>query len=864
MENPSSEDALDAAQSPLSDDNQSVYLVPYRWWKEVQDPTSTPSDLNGKRGVLYVASQASQYAGPMKLINNIFNSDLFFNLRREEDSWKCSSNGDIGASRRDYALVSGDMWLQALKWHSESRSATKQTTSFSSGEIDMGDVYPLQLRFVLLREANLSGIKITKKDNAVELFKRACKFFNAESGPLRIWDYSGQISMFAQNGALLELQIYGLSDSINGRKVKMNGDTLQNATSGSFSSGAPIMTNRSSFNGFNFLRNSVQSGSLGLTGLQNLGNTCFMNSALQCLAHTPKLVDYFLGDFTREINHNNPLGMNGEIASGFGELIRKLWAPGASPVPPRVFKAKLARFAPQFSGFNQHDSQELLAFLLDGLHEDLNRVKSKPYFEAKDGEGRSDEEVADEYWQNHLARNDSIIVDVCQGQYKSTLLCPICKKVSTTFDPFMYLTLPLPSSTVRSMTLTVTSSDGSFLPLPLTVTVPKCGRLEDLMHALSVASSLPDNEMFLVAEIYNHSIIRFLEDPADSLSLIRDEDCLVAYRLPKDTDKSSLIVFTHQHKETHNYLGMQSSSWKAFGIPLLARFHDKPSGSDMNNLYLKLLSPFIMPNGNDLNVQKASQSNSVEGTAEIDIIIIPECTADDKLPDVDDVSSSTDTEFEFLLADEKGNIQGSKIDMTEHIKTDEVPRQLHMVVQWPEKTLLLYDTGLLSRLPEVLKSGVLVRRPQETVSLYRCLESFLKEEPLGPEDMYCPNCKEHRQAIKKLDLWRLPEILVIHLKRFSYSRYTKNKLDTYVDFPIEDLDLASYISYKDDNTTCRYILYAMSNHYGGLGSGHYTAFVHHGGGHWYDFDDSHVHPINKEKLKTSAAYVLFYRRITDS
>lgn len=58
--------------------------------------------------------------------------------------------------------------------------------------------------------------------------------------------------------------------------------------------------------------------------------------------------------------------------------------------------------------------QELLAFLLDGLHEDLNGVKSKPYLEAKDSDGRPDAEVADEYWGNHLARNDSIIVDTCQ------------------------------------------------------------------------------------------------------------------------------------------------------------------------------------------------------------------------------------------------------------------------------------------------------------------------------------------------------------------------------------------------------------------------------------------------------------------
>lgn len=91
---------------------------------------------------------------------------------------------------------------------------------------------------------------------------------------------------------------------------------------------------------------------------------------------------------------------------------------------------------------------------------------------------------------------------------------------------------------------------------------------------------------------------------------------------------------------------------------------------------------------------------------------------------------------------------------------------------------------------------------------------------------YCPGCKEHRQASKKLDLWRLPEILVIHLKRFSYSRYTKNKLETYVDFPVDDLDLSMYIANKSTQASFRYVLYAISNHYGSLGGGHYTAFVH--------------------------------------
>ena len=91
---------------------------------------------------------------------------------------------------------------------------------------------------------------------------------------------------------------------------------------------------------------------------------------------------------------------------------------------------------------------------------------------------------------------------------------------------------------------------------------------------------------------------------------------------------------------------------------------------------------------------------------------------------------------------------------------------------------------------------------------------------------YCPTCKEHRQATKKLDLWRLPEILVFHLKRFSYSRYLKNKLDTFVNFPVHDLDLSKYVKSKDSPPQSHlYELYAMSNHYGGLGGGHYSAYA---------------------------------------
>lgn len=134
------------------------------------------------------------------------------------------------------------------------------------------------------------------------------------------------------------------------------------------------------------------------------------------------------------MNRDNPLGMGGAIADAFGALLTRIWASSGTSTSysPREFKSQLQRFAPQFSGYQQHDSQELVAFLLDGLHEDLNRVIKKPYVEKPDWEGGGDMELvklANKSWEGYMLRNDSVIVDLFQGQYQSTLVCPECQKV---------------------------------------------------------------------------------------------------------------------------------------------------------------------------------------------------------------------------------------------------------------------------------------------------------------------------------------------------------------------------------------------------------------------------------------------------
>jgi ubiquitin carboxyl-terminal hydrolase 4/11/15 len=167
---------------------------------------------------------------------------------------------------------------------------------------------------------------------------------------------------------------------------------------------------------------------------------------------------------------------------------------------------------------------------------------------------------------------------------------------------------------------------------------------------------------------------------------------------------------------------------------------------------------------------------------------------------------------------------------------------------------------------------------KEGVTLHQCFQSFSKPERLDVNNMwYCSKCREHVQALKTMKLWKLPNILVVHLKRFEFKHaLRRDKLGTFVDFPLTGLSMDPHCAgrksdegnngFVDNNVPADYDLFAVVNHYGRMGFGHYTAFAMENDddyddyGKWNVFDDSIVSPIPSTEIPSSAAYILFYRR----
>ncbi|XP_066492032.1 ubiquitin carboxyl-terminal hydrolase 32 isoform X3 [Tiliqua scincoides] len=585
----------------------------------------------------------------------------------------------------------------------------------------------------------------------------------------------------------------------------------------------------------------------GATGLSNLGNTCFMNSSIQCVSNTQPLTQYFIsGRHLYELNRTNPIGMKGHMAKCYGDLIQELWSGTQKNIAPLKLRWMIAKYAPRFNGFQQQDSQELLAFLLDGLHEDLNRVHDKPYVELKDSDGRPDWEVAAEAWENHLRRNRSIVVDLFHGQLRSQVKCKTCGHISVRFDPFNFLSLPLPMDSYMHVEINVIKLDGT-TPVRYGLRLNMDEKYMGLKKQLSDLCSLKP-EQILLAEVHNSNIKNFPQDNQKVRLLGNWSLCAFEVPIPGSPTSATPSPVQTDFCSGPSANGMISVMMNGDlprplipnGIPntvVPCRMENGFSNGMVNgHVTSPSDSPFI---GYIIAVHRkmmrtemyflSSQKNrpSLFGMP----LIVP-CTVHTRKKDLydavwiqvsrlasplppqeasnhaQDCDDSMGYQYPFTLrvVQKDGNscawcpwyrfCRGCKIDCTEERASI---GNASIAVDWDPTALHLRYQTSQERIAEEHQSVEQSRRAQaEPINLDNCLRAFTNEEELGEDEMYyCSKCKMHCLATKKLDLWRLPPILIIHLKRFQFVNGRWIKSQKIVKFPRETFDPSAFLVPRD-------------------------------------------------------------------
>eukprot|EP00601_Ochromonadales_sp_CCMP2298_P009869 CAMPEP_0173253734 /NCGR_PEP_ID=MMETSP1142-20121109/21496_1 /TAXON_ID=483371 /ORGANISM="non described non described, Strain CCMP2298" /LENGTH=701 /DNA_ID=CAMNT_0014187019 /DNA_START=51 /DNA_END=2156 /DNA_ORIENTATION=- len=661
--------------------------------------------------------------------------------------------------------------------------------------------------------------------------------------------------------SMMSLTVSPQPPSLRLHRSDLGGRRTHRARSGSENSAGEIPSSNAGDRGVEAARMEV--------GLENLGNTCFMNAALQCLLHIEPLVAFFLqGNIEEHLNLASP--KKGNLALSFAQLVRDVYRQRAhSSVSPTSLQRAVCVHAPYLMDLQQQDSQEFLRFLLDGIAEDLCRKHSNRDAGAAQGQAsrRGGGVLLPMLPQisptTKVAGGGKGAVGGAEGFAEGDLessVSSMAAQPSSSPQPQARLTLSQPATTLTSRTLPRSHTQrlreealslrdaspeaSSALP-PLRSSNQEAGDWETGRGALG--RGVPQRERSRRVD-----------------AVLRGADEAVAL---SDSEQETAAEGAGGRRQPQGRAAGQGTARGAAGAIGVGGTADPFPGATPAQRRVLL-------------AQKESTEQWVRYLRLNDSVI------------TDMFAGQLQSTVECLTCGHRSSTYDPFLDLSVPIYRDSDANQAK---------------GFLGSLRHSVAGA-----GDSKSTLEKCLEKFTAEEVLDNENMYlCEKCSTKRKSIKTLSIFKYPRVLVIHIKRFRYSSARRVKLFDDVKFPTSGLNLEPFVSadlppmapasgkgqsragiLKSNNESAKegateesreegalppeyqgllrqvapvYDLIGVCNHHGTLNSGHYIAHADTSGAgardpkKWMKFNDARVSPAQPSAVSGPTAYVLFYR-----
>nr|XP_061805038.1 ubiquitin carboxyl-terminal hydrolase 43-like [Nerophis lumbriciformis] len=643
----------------------------------------------------------------------------------------------------------------------------------------------------------------------------------------------------------------------------------------------------------------------GVLGLKNHGNTCFMNAVVQCLSNTDLLAEYLgLERYKLDLSDTAINGCaragethfaNGEVTEHLASLVRALWTLEYTPQLSVDFKAIVSKYGSQFRGNSQHDALEFLLWLLDRVHEDINLASHNNNNTTKACDKGPDEEenlLHPDLSHSQQLTQHSFVQEHFQAQYKSSLTCPHCLKQSNTFDPFLCISLPIPLRQTRPLSVTLVFSTKGQRYLRVGLAVPLFGSVACLRRMVADEGNISPDQVILT-EVYSTGFQRSFFDE-DDLTRIAENDVIYAFQAPPLYIRggSARTSGYHHSLPSSTYAtgpegkrlpasGALSSEFLNQGVPVkILLLVCNAAGAGQQTV--RFGPPFLMREDRSISWDQLQQSI----LSKLYYLMINGAPAQNNrvLFNIRVVGGSSF--YSYLSPQDSRPLYHPAVDRALKLCSPGGPPHVKLIIEWEYR---IKDCLFGNIQEEVVKDADSVRNQQQqhvqqySCTLDECFQLYTKEEQLAPDDAWkCPHCKQLQQGMVKMSLWTLPDILILHLKRFRQVGERRNKLTTFVHFPLVDLDMTPHVVNRNHGNQSPpqtqpgwkqskrpdlapldflYDLYAVCNHHGGMHGGHYTAFCRNSvDGQWYSYDDSNAEAVPEGDVCTRGAYILFYQR----